>query len=67
MVVISAVEQITPAWQITSLDNVRLYDQILGIFVRSENRKIFSYQRKKNQTPNKQQTPLPQQKNLLEE
>lgn len=39
MVVISAVEQIIPAWQITSLVNVRPYDQILGIFVCPENQK----------------------------
>lgn len=77
MVVISAVEQIIPAWQITSLDNVRPCDQILGIFVRSENQKIFNYQKnpqktqnklippKKPQTPNKTnktKKPTPEQK-----
>lgn len=42
MIVISAVKQIIPAWQITSLDNVRPYYQILGVFVCSENQKIFN-------------------------
>lgn len=45
MAVISAVEQMILVWQITSLGNARPYDPILGIFVCSENQKIFNYKK----------------------
>jgi len=42
MVVISAIEEVIPLWEITDLGNRRPYDQILRIFICSEKQKMFS-------------------------